>query len=750
MLTRRPPLVSLSNGPYESSGEHLRDEMARLDLLVRAQVVRWRVTIGEDKPPHFWGMVHVNDREIERYLDADIQAPDRLPEELVDTLRYFWNAAEEAERRIQAAVDKTLPSVHLRVRTLCGIFGLSPLERDVLLICLMPETDFRYRRVFAYLQDDASRSRPSVELLAQILHPRAQTIEAARALLEPGRPLLSKHLVVFGPSDEGRPMRAIRLDDRIASYLLGLDEPDARLKGILSARGFAVNWDQLFFDDEMMARLRRLAEWARKTSEGGTLLFHGPYGSGRWKSACAVCTAAGINLIRVNVEAALREPARWEFIVDLCYREAALQHAAIYWDGIQHLFQEEQSAPRWEYLLEAASDFVGLTFLAATSPSEASARFRDSQFLRIDFPVPPYELRKKIWQAYLPPSTPLDAADSLAMGFQLTEGQILDAIAAARSLARKRDVMVPVIQRDDLYEACRRQSGRRLIAFARRIEPRQQLSLDDVVLPEPNKRQLLELRNRIRLRGRLFAEMGFDRMTLGKGLLALFVGGSGMGKTMSAELLASEQHVDLYKIDLSAVVSKWVGETEKNLGRVFSEAEDANAMLFFDECDALFGQRGQIKEAKDRWANLEVNYLLQRVEEYSGVVIMATNLRQNIDDAFMRRIQVIVEFPSPDADLRFVIWKRTIPPPPRSEVSDGEIHDLADTFTLSGGSVRNVVIDAAFRAYADDSPVIKLRHLVDSIAREYQKLGRPITHGDFGDPFFSWVMADILAPASTA
>jgi SpoVK/Ycf46/Vps4 family AAA+-type ATPase len=211
---------------------------------------------------------------------------------------------------------------------------------------------------------------------------------------------------------------------------------------------------------------------------------------------------------------------------------------------------------------------------------------------------------------------------------------------------------------------------------------------------------------------------------------------------MAAELLAREQGVDLYKVDLSAVVSKYVGETEKNLSRVFAEAEDANAIIFFDEADALFGKRGEVKEAQDRWANMEVNYLLQRVEEYAGVVILASNLRQNIDDAFMRRIHVIVEFPFPEASARLRIL-RGLFPKGLGHPADDELQLISDRFKLSGGSLKNIVLDAAFRALSEEGhrqqPNLTLRHLVLGAAREYQKLGKPLTKSDFGEDFFKWV-----------
>jgi SpoVK/Ycf46/Vps4 family AAA+-type ATPase len=235
-------------------------------------------------------------------------------------------------------------------------------------------------------------------------------------------------------------------------------------------------------------------------------------------------------------------------------------------------------------------------------------------------------------------------------------------------------------------------------------------------------------------------------MRLGKGLLALFAGASGTGKTMAAEALANGQGVDLYKVDLSAVVSKWIGETEKNLSRIFAEAEHSNGWLFFDEGESLFGSRGDIKQAQDRFLNLEVNYLLQRIEEFSGVVILATNLRQNIDEAFLRRIHAVVEFPAPSPALRAEIWKGMIPTGVQRGFDEQQLSRFAARFELSGGNIRNAVLDGMFRSYAGEDRTLTLRHLVVGVAREYQKMGRPITPAEFGETFYPWVVEDILDP----
>jgi SpoVK/Ycf46/Vps4 family AAA+-type ATPase len=279
------------------------------------------------------------------------------------------------------------------------------------------------------------------------------------------------------------------------------------------------------------------------------------------------------------------------------------------------------------------------------------------------------------------------------------------------------------------------------VTFSRRIEPRQGLSFSDIVLPPANARQLQELRDRIANRSRVKGELGLNgSLPLRDGLVAMFTGSSGTGKTLAAELLARDQGVDLRRVDVSALVSKYVGDTEKNLSRLFDDAERSNSIIFFDECDSVFGKRGEVKDPRDRWAAMQVNYLLERIEAYAGVVILASNMRQNIDDAFTRRLDMILEFPLPGADGRLQILLGMLPETlPRP--TDEELGAIASRFRLSGGNLKNVVVDAAFRALAEANngqpPELTLRHLVIGTAREYQKLGRPVAKAEFGEDLYA-------------
>jgi AAA+ superfamily predicted ATPase len=747
--------------PYTSSEEHLWDHFARIDQLIRAQTVRWRQTIGESKPPNLWGMVHVTEAEIDGFLAAPYMPPGALPPETEAALKPYWENAEEYEDLIAARCSATPREVVLRLDRLQHLFGLSNLERDILLVPFIAELDPRYRRLYGYLQDDASLTLPNIGLILQILGPAVESAGVGWGAFDAGAPLCKRHLIVIGrgQEDQPTPMRSVRVDDRISHFLLNNDAPDSRLEGRLRVSRQTTTWNELTAPTEQIERLQGLALWwerSRSVEEAGiTLLLHGPYGSGRLAAAAALCTATRTPLLIIDLEVALHSPASWVETVDIAFREALLGGAAIYWERCDAALSRDAAAHHWEYLTAAAEAFPGLCFLAAHSAWEPAGRFQNHRFLRFEFPVPGYEQRRLIWENLLPTSDvfvqpPPDRqllAELLASGFQFTAGQIGDALVTGRGLAAQRDPNSLQLTPLDIYEGCRRQSSRHLTTMARRIEPRTQLTFDDLVLPPANQRQLEELRLRIRARGKLYSALGFERrFSLGRGLIALFTGSSGTGKTMAAELLAREQGVDLYKVDLSAIVSKWVGETEKNLNQLFADAEDANAIIFFDEADALFGKRGEIKGAQDRWANIEVNFLLQRIEEYSGVVILATNLSQNVDEAFLRRIHVIVEFPAPDAEMRFRIMRGMFPDGVRTP-SDEEIREITGQVRLSGGSIRNIVIDAACRALTEQGnwPVkLSQHHLVLATAREYQKLGKPITRGDFGPAFYSWVEKEIL------
>jgi hypothetical protein len=409
-------------------------------------------------------------------------------------------------------------------------------------------------------------------------------------------------------------------------------------------------------------------------------------------------------------------------------------------DDLLQLDGDMETARERAAFIQALAAGQTAVLLLASKAWEPARDLRGRPFLRLEFPPETYAARKAAWAAALDGSNPFtdDELNALAGRFLLTTGQIRDAVARAHTLAWSRGPEAAPepggrrLQASDIEAACRGQSQHRLGQMARKLEPRYRW--EDIVLPRPQLNTLRMICTTIRQRPVVYGDWGFDRkLSLGKGVIALFSGLSGTGKTMAAEIISNELGLDLYKINLSAVVSKYIGETEKNLERIFSEAQNTDAILFFDEADALFGKRSEVKDAHDRYANIETAYLLQRTEEYSGLVILASNIKKNMDEAFIRRIHFLAEFPFPEEPERLEIWKRTFPPQaPRS--ADIDLPFLARKLKIAGGNIRNIILAAAFLA-AEEQDAICMRHLVRAAGYEFQKMGRMVVEGDFEQYF---------------
>jgi SpoVK/Ycf46/Vps4 family AAA+-type ATPase len=394
--------------------------------------------------------------------------------------------------------------------------------------------------------------------------------------------------------------------------------------------------------------------------------------------------------------------------------------------------------------MQALGEHEGVSILAGTGPKPPRGPGSQGQ-LHVPFPIPTDEQRAGYWRASLQAAgIPLAEGelDQLAGRFRLTADQIADAVALADTRARWRSAAADPLDRAeegtqarprlaDLFEAARDQPDTALDGLATKIEPIH--GWDQIVLPDETVAQLRELCQQVVQRRRVLDDWGFGRrLSLGKGVTALFAGPSGTGKTTAADIIARELGLDLYKIDLSGVVSKYIGETEKNLERIFTEAENANCILLFDEADALFGKRSEVRDSHDRYANIEIAYLLQQMDQYEGIAILATNLRQNMDEAFVRRLNFVVEFPFPDEAQRAEIWRILFPGEARREPGiDFDL--LGREYRITGGSIKNIVLGAAFLAAGDGKP-IGPPHLLRATRREYQKLGKVPPPTDLDQP----------------
>jgi SpoVK/Ycf46/Vps4 family AAA+-type ATPase len=364
-------------------------------------------------------------------------------------------------------------------------------------------------------------------------------------------------------------------------------------------------------------------------------------------------------------------------------------------------------------------------------------------FCGFDIPHPSIEERSEVWSTLLagePGEESRRLIDGLASKFRFTPGQIQAAIGAASTREDLGSGGSPTVRIEDLHRSCREASNQRLLAYAQKIVLN--YGWDDIALPPETSSQLREVCGLVRHRRMVYGRWGFEsKFSVGNGVAVLFAGPSGTGKTMSAEIIAGDLKLDLYKLDLSCVVSKYVGETERNLDKIFDEAETSNSILFFDEADALFGKRSEVKDAHDRYANIEINYLLQKLDDYVGILILATNFKGNMDAAFTRRLNYIVDFPAPDAELRRQIWSKVFPPGVPI-APDVDFDFLAHKFEFNGGNIKNIAVNSAFLAVTDQGP-IRMVHLIRATKREYQKLGRLCSKSEFG-PYLSLVRNELV------
>ena len=621
-------------------------------------------------------------------------------------------------------------------------YGLSSFDMDVMLIALAPELDLRYERIFAYLQDDITCKRPAVDLALNLLCPSASVKQSRRAHFALDAPLIRNGLLQLVPdSDQSRPELAdqIRLQNQVVNLVLSRRTLDVRLSSFCHLIDPAVSLRDVSISTDLKQALSNLVVQSRDINLSLKLYFHGPRGAGKRQTAEALAAEMDSHLLVVEIKDALSTKADFDQMWKLIFREARFRKALLYFENFDAL--EEGQAVYYRQFLKIVNGEKGVIVLASAQPPGANLK-SSLKMYEVHFPVQDFTQRKACWEENLRRQGVVlgtGELDALAGGFRLTNGEIVVAITAAIDLARLRaagQLSTETRPQEtnaqptaiELFAAARARLSHNLASFASKIEPK--YSREDIVLPDDQLAQLGEICNQYKYQQVVYNEWGFEsKLSLGKGLNVLFTGHPGTGKTMAAEVIAGELHLDLYKIDLSQVVSKYIGETEKSLNRIFSEAQDSSSILFFDEADALFGKRTEVKDSHDRYANIEVSYLLQKMEEYDGIAILATNLRQNMDEAFLRRMQFIVEFPFPDEEYRRRIWK-TIFPTAAPVASDVDFDLLAREVRLAGGNIKNIGLAAAFYAAADGR-VIRQQHLVRAVRREFQKLGRSWNERDW-------------------
>jgi len=610
--------------------------------------------------------------------------------------------------------------------------GLSQFEADLIILALAPEINLRYEKVFAYLQDDVTRKRPTVELALNLLCSSAEEKLLLRNSFSLESPLFRNGLarLIPDPNQVEPPLLAyyLRLDDQVVRQLLGDPALDSRLAPFCE---IVRNGEQ---DASPLGAatthtLAALIQQSREHQQSLRLYFQGADGIGKRQTAASLAAASSAELLMLD-SARLLEHGSADDLLKVLVRELRMRSPLLYISSLDDV-RQVNAAHRLTDLLDMIAEYEGVTILAGRSawvPGTANFGIKV-----ISFDALAFEESQACWKKELQAlDVPLDEREleTLSSRFRLTSAQIKSASASAVLNSRWKaaagdDSAAPSLE--DLCASARGQCGYELGRLAKKIEPN--YTWKDIILPPDPTQQLREICAQAEYRQLVFGTWGFDsKLSLGKGLNILFSGPPGTGKTMAAEVIARHLHLDLYRIDLSQVVSKYIGESEKNLDKIFTAAESSNAILFFDEADSLFGKRSEVRDSHDRYANLEVSYLLQKMEEYQGTSILATNLKQNLDEAFMRRLQAVVEFPFPDEQYRTRIWQCAFPTDAPVD-ADVDFALLGRSIPLAGGNIKNMALAAAFYA-ASDGESIGLRHLVRAAHREHQKIGRSWDGGE--------------------
>ncbi len=615
-------------------------------------------------------------------------------------------SAADAEMQSLESQMKTPPALTVLSRTL----GLSKFEQNVLLLCAAPEFDPAIPALCARAQSDVRRESPTFSLALQLFE------DPGWEALSPERPLRYWRLIEINqPGAQALTTSALRADERIVNYIKGLNYVDDRLAPYLAAMGEWKSVELPASQQEVVEQVK--ACWNSGKEDGPVPLVQLAGRDHASKLMIAARAAAGVErrLYRISAETLPTQTAELELLARLWQRESALLPLSLYLDANE--IDASPSDAHAASVRRFLGRVEGLLMLGVREPWASLPR----ETFVFDAAKPTVNEQRAAWRSVLGAKNEAAAA-LLAAQFNLNVPDI-ERIAEEADLGKRAH---DEAGREKLWDACRARLRPTLDMLAHRIEPK--AHWDDIVLPAEQMSLLRQIATQVKQRGTVYEDWGFShKMNRGLGITSLFAGDSGTGKTTAAEVIANDLRLNLYRIDLSAVVSKYIGETEKNLRRLFDAAEDGGAILLFDEADALFGKRSEVKDSHDRYANIEINYLLQRMEAYSGLAILATNMRSALDVAFTRRLRFIVSFPFPNAADRKRMWQKAFPPETPVDTLD---YDKLARLNLTGGGISNAAVNAAFLA-AQSNESVGMGMALAAARQELIKLDRPINEADF-------------------
>ncbi len=614
----------------------------------------------------------------------------------------------EQERETLAQVDPAPALILLACQ-----WGLSDFERDTLLLCAAMELDPGLSSLCVQAQGNAHQTYPTFGLaLVMFDNPAWDSLSTQRPLR------YARLLEINQPGATPLTASALRADERIVNFIKGLNVLDDRLSTLITP---AVQTDGAPLADSQQRVVDVLLQRLQQTNVDPFLpvvQMVGVDGDSKLAVAQHACVTLNRHLYRIAVDALPSQPSEIETLARLWERESMLLPVALYIDAVNIDGSQGDASRALSRLLAHG---LGLVFIAVR---ETPLQLTSANF-PLDVNRPTANEQRDAWLGLLRPHVPESEADEIA---QRLAGQFnfnLHDIRSVAGLALQTAVQGTAVG-DRAWDTCRDLTRPRLDQLAQRLDPK--ATWEDLVLPDESTALLRQIAAQVRERHKVYEDWGFARkMNRGMGISALFSGESGTGKTMAAEVIANDLRLNLYRIDLSAVVSKYIGETEKNLRKLFDAAERGGAILFFDEADALFGKRSEVKDSHDRYANIEINYLLQRMEAFSGLAILATNMKSALDTAFMRRLRFIVNFQFPGVKERKLIWEKALPPQTPKEALD---YERLARLNITGGNIHSIALNAAFLAAKSEIP-ISMPIMLEAARSEFRKLDKPINETEF-------------------
>lgn len=626
----------------------------------------------------------------------------------------FYLSTADISRKLNEASAPilNLPAMEHLVKKL----QLDEFEKNVITIIFAPEIDPKYEKIYAYLQDDMNKTYPTVHLIASLLSDDEREKKEILNYFISDSKLMMLNLVTFiglahHTSTFQQPLRAA---ESLRNFLLEHFQPDSTLAPFCKLLPPAASVDDC-------------REYTEAIRQGGKehkryiVNLVGKSSSQKRERAAALASAFGFGLSIVSCSL-IPQTHETVPLLNALLRDALLGGTLLYFEDFDKFIDKRKTDE--PLLFDRLSQLSWLSFFSTAKRWNPDTIPSEPQFITMELKPENEYLLQKRWEGALNEfgsELALSISPALSRLFRFTPDEIDDIY----KLLRSKTFLYETVDEKTVIRACRSRLTNELDTYAQHLVSDN--TLEDIILPPDHKAQLHEIIIHYNHQIKVFEEWGFKQHFQSRGIGVLFAGASGTGKTMTASILANTLGLELYRIELSKIVSKYIGETEKNLSNIFAAAEESGIVLFFDEADAIFGKRTEIKDSHDRYANIEVSYLLQRIEAYNGIVILASNFRNNIDDAFVRRMRFIIDFPLPNEIQREAIWRKIFDK--KVVAKEIDFAFLGKTFKLSGANIRNAALYAAFNA-AESFEIVNVDHIYKGVKRELQKIGKPFKERD--------------------